>query len=480
MDIGDQIRALRKERGMTQEMQSDTSSLAPLPMPEFQRAKSGAFSPLLILSALLLCACMNGYCLYRQFPVSIAIAAAVFLLLNIGVGLFRKYIPTKRLRICNHGLQCLRLFLMTSALSLLAQIALAIILLPWTLSGFLWGLALCVALESILFWNGILCVYCTSFHLGVKIRVLGAVFGWIPFVNLFFLLKIIRTVSQELSCEIGHEALERSRKDEQVCKTAYPLLLVHGVFFRDSKTLNYWGRIPAALERNGAKIFYGEHQSAASVADSAEELKTRIRKIVSETGCEKVNIIAHSKGGLDIRCALKDESIRPLVASVTTVNTPHRGCGFADYLLEKIPLSKQKAVEKSYNFLARRLGDKEPDFMAAVHDLTSEFCTEFDKNTPLPEGIFCQSIGSCLNRATGGKFPLNMTYLLAKYFDGPNDGLVAKDSFAWGERFRFLTVQGNRGISHGDMIDLNRENIAEFDVREFYVSLVSQLKSLGL
>ena len=38
---------------------------------------------------------------------------------------------------------------------------------------------------------------------------------------------------------------------------------------------------------------------------------------------------------------------------------------------------------------------------------------------------------------------------------------------------------GRRGISHGDMIDLNRQNIRGFDVREFYVSLVRDLKSQG-
>ena len=42
-----------------------------------------------------------------------------------------------------------------------------------------------------------------------------------------------------------------------------------------------------------------------------------------------------------------------------------------------------------------------------------------------------------------------------------------------------LTVNGTRGISHGDMIDLNRENIREFDVREFYVQLVAKLKQSG-
>ena len=52
--------------------------------------------------------------------------------------------------------------------------------------------------------------------------------------------------------------------------------------------------------------------------------------------------------------------------------------------------------------------------------------------------------------------------------------------FPWGENYTLLTVKGNRGISHGDMIDLNRENIKGFDVREFYVQLVSDLKNRNL
>jgi triacylglycerol lipase len=113
-------------------------------------------------------------------------------------------------------------------------------------------------------------------------------------------------------------------------------LLVHGVFFRDFKHLNYWGRIPKELEKNGAEIYYGEHQSARQVSDSAQELAERIRKIVRETGAGKVNIIAHSKGGLDCRVAMMDPEIAGMVASLTTINTPHRGCLFADYLLENI------------------------------------------------------------------------------------------------------------------------------------------------
>lgn len=122
------------------------------------------------------------------------------------------------------------------------------------------------------------------------------------------------------------------RCGERVCATKYPILLVHGVFFRDFKYLNYWGRIPKELEKNGARIYYGNHNSASSVAESAKQLKARILEITKESGCEKVNIIAHSKGGLDVRYMLSDGEAAERVASLTTINTPHRGCRFADYL----------------------------------------------------------------------------------------------------------------------------------------------------
>ena len=74
---------------------------------------------------------------------------------------------------------------------------------------------------------------------------------------------------------------------------------------------------------------------------------------------------------------------------------------------------------------------------------------------------------------------MNFSYHIVKHFDGENDGLVSEKSFPWGSRFTYLKTDGRRGISHGDMIDLNRENIKGFDVREFYVGLVARLKNRG-
>lgn len=79
-----------------------------------------------------------------------------------------------------------------------------------------------------------------------------------------------------------------------------------------------------------------------------------------------------------------------------------------------------------------------------------------------------------------GKFPLDLPYHIARHFSSRNDGLVSLASFEWGENFTLLEPSGKRGISHGDMIDLNRENIEDFDVREFYVGLVNGLKEKGL
>lgn len=114
-----------------------------------------------------------------------------------------------------------------------------------------------------------------------------------------------------------------------------------------------------------------------------------------------------------------------------------------------------------------------------MRDLTAEACETRNKYIKDAEGVYCQSIGSKCNRAVNGRFPLNFTYYLVKYFGGENDGLVSTESFPWGEQYRLVTVKGKRGVSHGDMIDLNRENIPGFDVREFYVNLVAELKQRG-
>ena len=333
--------------------------------------------------------------------------------------------------------------------------------------------------ELIIFWNGIIRVYFTSSMLGARLRILGMLCGLIPVVNIIILIKIISVVHKETDREKKRRILRKNRAGKNICRTKYPILLVHGVFFRDSSRFNYWGRVPKELEENGAVLFYGDQQSALSVKDSAAELMTRIRQVIRETGSEKLNIIAHSKGGLDSRYAISCLGGDKYVASLTTINTPHRGCEFADWLLENAPERLKKSIADKYNAAFHLAGDSAPDFIGAVSDLTAESCRRFNENVPDSPGVYYQSFGSKINRAMTSAFPLNFSHMLASRFDGENDGLVSVSSSEWGENYTVLRSADPDGISHADVIDLFRHDKPDLDIREFYIGLVSDLREKG-
>lgn len=446
-----------------------------------------------ILFVLILLAAANGaLALMMLGSTPLGIGTCLLLLVGfvyVNLRPIPKTAPTKRIDQLSAGCELLRLFLITATINVVWML----LWLPAAIrmakgGGFFSGLLLViwiiiaipmVILEAILFWNGMIRVYLTSVQLGLKHRILAALCGWIPFLNIWYLTKIIRIASDEVEFETEKWELDEVRAENEVCKTKYPILLVHGVFFRDFRYLNYWGRIPKELKRNGAAVYYGQQQSAASVEDSGRELAARIRAILDETGCEKVNIIAHSKGGLDSRAAIAHAGCAPYVATLTTINTPHRGCIYAEYLLNKVPEAARQKVAAAYNATLKRLGDENPDFLAAVTDLTESACLARNETTPDMPGVLYESVMSYCRKARHGKFPLNATYPVVKHFDGKNDGLVSVDSAKWGTRFTLLEPVGKRGISHGDVVDLNRENIPGFDVREFYVNLVADLKKRG-
>ncbi len=401
--------------------------------------------------------------------------------------------PNKLLCSLSNGCELLRLFLISATVTIVAQLLGAIpvwrmllqaedVFLFFSAGLFLFwivNLIWAVFCQAAVFFSGIIRLYIASVQIGFKHRVLGIIFSWIPGLNIYYLFKLIHIAEEEVEFESEKMCIDAARADEKICKTKYPILLVHGIFFRDFRYLNYWGRIPEALERNGAEIYYGEQQSAASIADCGQEIADRIQAIVQSSGCEKVNIIAHSKGGLDSRTAISLLGAAPYVASLTTINTPHDGCLFAEYLLEKIPDKARNSIADTYNATLKKLGDHAPDFLHAVKDLTASACAQRNPELPDMPGVWYQSVMSYCQQATSGRFPLNVSYPLVKHFDGKNDGLVSVESARWGERFTLVEPSSDRGISHGDMIDLNRDNIPGFDVREFYVSLVSDLKARG-
>ncbi len=348
-------------------------------------------------------------------------------------------------------------------------------------STLLWTLFWAFLVLGSVLLNGFFRVLVGCNRLRLVWRATLLLFWWVPILNIFLLWKALRLARAEYRFALARQQLETVHAENQDCATRYPLVLVHGIFFRDWQLVNYWGRIPQALQRSGAVIYYGSQQSSAPIARSGAELKERIEAILAETGAEKVNIIAHSKGGLDSRYAISRLGMGDKVASLTTVNTPHRGVIFGQELLRFLPKGLMAWVDRHYNNIFRALGDAQPDFLGGVNDLTAQACARFNEETPDVPGVLYQSFTSVMPSARSAPFPLNFTYGLVKHFDKEeNDGLVTLSSARWGTELGVLKPKGRRGISHGDVVDLMREDIDGFDVRELYTGIVKGLKEQGL
>lgn len=112
--------------------------------------------------------------------------------------------------------------------------------------------------------------------------------------------------------------------------------------------------------------------------------------------------------------------------------------------------------------------------------MTAESCAAFNREVPDVPGVLYQSVMSRMKKRGSAAFPLNLGYTLIRPLEGDNDGLVGVESAKWGTFLGLVDPQKERGISHGDMIDLTRKNIPGFDVAGFYIGLVRELKAKGL
>lgn len=267
------------------------------------------------------------------------------------------------------------------------------------------------------------------------------------------------------------------------CKTKYPIILVHGIGFRDRKYLRYWGRIPKALEEEGAEIYYGNQDSWGSIEHNAQIIKKSIEDVIKNTSCEKVNVIAHSKGGLEVRYLISSLGFDD-IASLTTISTPHHGSKTMNILC-KIPKFLFKIVAFFVNLFFKLMGDEDPNMYLSCMQLTTTALHKFNIENQDNEGIFYQSYAAVMKNCFSDMF-MFFTNLVVSFIEGENDGLVTPDSAKWGDFKGVLKGNTNRGISHADTVDFRRRNFSKvtnstgvYDIRNVYIDIVSDLKEKG-
>lgn len=174
--------------------------------------------------------------------------------------------------------------------------------------------------------------------------------------------------------------------------TRYPIILVHGLTGTDkyAGVLDYFYGIQQDLQQRGANVYVANlsgFQSDDGPDGRGEQLLAYVKQVLAQTGATKVNLIGHSQGGLTSRYVA---AVAPeLVASVTTIGTPHRGSEFADFVqgvLAYDPTGLSSTVIAAFvnvfGALTNSTHNTNQDALAALQTLTTARAATYNQNYP--------------------------------------------------------------------------------------------------
>lgn len=261
-------------------------------------------------------------------------------------------------------------------------------------------------------------------------------------------------------------------------KTRFPIVLVHGLGMRDSFFMKSWGRIDRILLEQGYAVFKSQVDAFGTVENNAAQLKEELLAILQKTGAEKVNLIAHSKGGLDAKHMICHLDMAGQVASLTTLCTPHRGSPIASFVL-RFPKLAVKLAAFWIDLFYRILGDRHPDSFTACEQLRR--CESLaEEAMDLPEGILCQSFSSSIQKGRGKRdFVMTIPHIFSRLIEKGRitDGLVPRDSAIFGH-YRGDCLDDS--ASHTEIVDFMVRHKKREKIYAFYTELCRELVRAGL
>jgi pimeloyl-ACP methyl ester carboxylesterase len=110
---------------------------------------------------------------------------------------------------------------------------------------------------------------------------------------------------------------------QQPDSNRHPILLIHG-YGEDSRIWDSWRGWLGGDHFSKVYPITFHDDLCGSAEEHAMELKNLVEGILRSTGSEKVNIVAHSKGGLDARWYIAHSGIDK-VANLIMIGTPNAG-----------------------------------------------------------------------------------------------------------------------------------------------------------
>lgn len=257
----------------------------------------------------------------------------------------------------------------------------------------------------------------------------------------------------------------------------YPVLLCHG-YGALATLLKPSPLYDAAMlmRTHNVPAFAPNIVPYATIETRAEGWARVIEKLLEKLDADRINIVAHSMGGLDIRHALAKLDIAGSTESLTTVCTPHRGTSLAELAL-KTPDTIRDKIGDFLDWMGNNLYPRtESDSLGSVEQLTRQYITEvFNPSIPDPEDIPCYSFTSAVGRGTDHPIMVITRYQNNFIYEeeGINDGFVSVESGKWGEHIK------TGSISHLEQINLRIKDDRKDLFKTFWLDVIKMLEEKG-
>ncbi|MBX9912513.1 MAG: triacylglycerol lipase [Pseudomonadaceae bacterium] len=282
-------------------------------------------------------------------------------------------------------------------------------------------------------------------------------------------------------------------------QTKYPIVLSHGMLGFDKLLgVDYWYGIPSALRRDGAKVYVTQVSQLNTSESRGEELLAQVEEIVAISGQSKVNLLGHSHGGPTIRYVA---AVRPdLVASITSIGSPHKGSPVADLIRNVQPGSAGEALlagltnglASLINLLSSNPSSSAQNALGALESLNSAGSARF--NSKFPQGIPTTACGEGAYKVNGvnyyswgGTSPLTNLLDPSDLLMGAgaliinkveaNDGLVGRCSSHLGQ-----VIRDNYRMNHLDEVNqvIGLTSLFETSPVSVYRQHANRLKNASL
>jgi triacylglycerol lipase len=238
-----------------------------------------------------------------------------------------------------------------------------------------------------------------------------------------------------------------------------PVVLVHGLYGFDrigvpGVKLHYFRGLARHLDGLGCPTHAVRLPAAASVPARAAALVKAIEALPHA----RVDVIAHSLGGLDARYALARLGLATRVRSLVTVGTPHRGTPLADL-----------AVGGPFDW-ARRIVRALGVPVDALEWLSTAALDRFNREiTDVPGVRYGCVAGGVTRPSTPIALALRPAHAYLRRVSGVNDGLVPLASQYWGETI--AEIEADHFAQVGWQVQLRRS----FDALGLYAFVIARL-----